>query len=103
MRRRSSTARHLACPRSRVARFTNQSPRGQSVGNWYRTRLVPDKSSTRRGDYMPAISRINTPISNAELERRWSAVRDRMADQGIDVLVCQANNDYMGGAVRYLS
>lgn len=46
---------------------------------------------------------INTPISNAELERRWSAVRERMAEQGIDVLVCQANNDYMGGAVRYLS
>lgn len=52
---------------------------------------------------MPTMSpRINTPISNAELERRWRAVRDRMADQGIDVLVCQANNDYMGGTVRYL-
>jgi Xaa-Pro aminopeptidase len=48
-------------------------------------------------------SRINTPISNAELERRWKAVRERMADRGIDVLVCQANNDYIGGAVRYLS
>jgi Xaa-Pro aminopeptidase len=46
---------------------------------------------------------INTPISNAELERRRSAVRAKMADQGIDVLVLQANNDYMGGAVRYLS
>ena len=48
-------------------------------------------------------SRINTPISNAELDRRGRAVREAMEDREIDVLVCQANNDYMGGAVRYLS
>jgi Xaa-Pro aminopeptidase len=47
--------------------------------------------------------RINTPISTAELERRWKAVRANMVAKGIDVLVCQANNDHMGGTLRYLS
>ena len=42
---------------------------------------------------------INTPISSAELERRWAAVRAAMAEQGIDVLLMQANNDFMGGYV----
>jgi Xaa-Pro aminopeptidase len=47
--------------------------------------------------------RINTPISTAELERRWAAVRAAMADQGIDVLLMQANNDFMGGNVKYFT
>jgi len=47
--------------------------------------------------------RINTPISTAELERRWAAVRAAMADQGIDVLVMQNNNDFMGGNVKYFT
>ena len=37
--------------------------------------------------------RINTPISLAELERRWAAVRAAMTEHGIDVLLMQANND----------
>lgn len=47
--------------------------------------------------------RINTPISTAELERRWAAVRAAMAEQGIDVLLMQANNDFMGGYVKYFT
>jgi Xaa-Pro aminopeptidase len=47
--------------------------------------------------------RINTPISTAELERRWRAIRANMAAKGIDVLVVQANNDHMGGTLRYIS
>jgi Xaa-Pro aminopeptidase len=47
--------------------------------------------------------RINTPISTQELERRWTAVRTEMAKQKIDVLVMQANNDFMGGYVKYFT
>jgi len=47
--------------------------------------------------------RINTAISNAELERRWSAVRALMSAQRIDVLLMQANNDFMGGYVKYFT
>lgn len=48
-------------------------------------------------------ARLNTPISTAELERRWKAVRARMAEAGIDVLLMQNNNDHMGGAVKYFT
>ena len=47
--------------------------------------------------------RLNTPISTAELERRWSAVRAAMQTQKIDVLLMQNNNDYMGGYVKYFT
>jgi Xaa-Pro aminopeptidase len=47
--------------------------------------------------------RINTPISTAELERRWAAVRSAMAEHKIDVLLMQANNDFMGGYVKYFT
>jgi Xaa-Pro aminopeptidase len=47
--------------------------------------------------------RINHPVSRSELERRWAAVRAAMAAQGLDVLVMQNNNDYVGGFVRYFT
>ncbi len=47
--------------------------------------------------------RINAPISTAELERRWGLVRAAMAEQKIDVLLMQANNDFMGGYVKYFT
>jgi len=50
-----------------------------------------------------AAERINAPISTAELERRWAAVRAAMAEQRIDVLLMQANNDFMGGYVKYFT
>ena len=46
---------------------------------------------------------INTPISTAELERRWSATRAAMAETKIDVLLMQANNDFMGGYVKWFT
>jgi len=53
---------------------------------------------------MNALSeRLNTPISTAELERRWALVRKGMEERGIDVLVMQNNNDFMGGYVKYLT
>ena len=47
--------------------------------------------------------RLNAPISDAELERRWHAVRAAMAEQKIDALLMQANNDFMGGYVKYFT
>lgn len=47
--------------------------------------------------------RLNHPVSPAELQRRWHALREGMEQQGIDVLVAQTNNDYVGGYVRYLT
>ena len=47
--------------------------------------------------------RLNTPISTAELTRRWSAMRAAMQANKIDVLLMQNNNDYMGGYVKYFT
>lgn len=47
--------------------------------------------------------RLNFPVSTTELQRRWTAVRTAMEDAGIDVLLMQANNDYMGGYVKWFS
>ena len=47
--------------------------------------------------------RLQTPISTAELERRWAAVRAAMEREKIDVLLIQNNNDYMGGYVKYFT
>lgn len=47
--------------------------------------------------------RVNHPISDRELERRWAAVRAAMAANRVDVLLAQANNDFMGGYVKYLT
>ena len=52
---------------------------------------------------MALSERLNTPISNAELERRWRAVRAAMEREKIDVLLMQNNNDHMGGYVRYFT
>lgn len=47
--------------------------------------------------------KLNGPISTSELERRWRALRERMTDAGIEVLLVQNNNDHMGGSVKYLT
>jgi Xaa-Pro aminopeptidase len=55
-------------------------------------------------EHMPELSeRLNTPISTAELERRWKAIRAAMEREAIDVLVMQNNNDHMGGYVKYFT
>ncbi|MBV0912269.1 M24 family metallopeptidase [Anianabacter salinae] len=45
----------------------------------------------------------NSPISSAEMERRWALARGVMADLGLDALVCQAREDWIGGYVRWLT
>src|SRR5690554_4867036 len=47
--------------------------------------------------------RVNAPIPNSELERRWSTIRAAMTEAGVDVLLMQANNDFMGGYVKYFT
>jgi Xaa-Pro aminopeptidase len=47
--------------------------------------------------------RLQTPISTAELERRWAAVRAAMERDKVDVLLMQNNNDHMGGTVKYFT
>ena len=45
----------------------------------------------------------HSPITDAELERRWSVARGVMEAQGLDVLVMQAREDWMGGYVRWFT
>src|SRR5947207_120045 len=52
---------------------------------------------------MSAIERVETPISTAELERRWAAVRKEMAARNIDALVMQNSSDWLGGYVRWFT
>jgi Xaa-Pro aminopeptidase len=47
--------------------------------------------------------RLLNPISTAELERRWAAVRKTMAERKIDALLMQNNNDWLGGYVRWFT
>jgi Xaa-Pro aminopeptidase len=47
--------------------------------------------------------RLLNPISDAELDRRWVAVRKAMAEQDVDALVVQSNNDWLGGHVKWLT
>jgi len=47
--------------------------------------------------------RLREPISKNELERRWKAVRAAMAKEGLDCLVMQNSNLYLGGYVRYFT
>lgn len=47
--------------------------------------------------------RIRFPIPTRELERRWSLVREAMKREGIDSLVMQNDNQWLGGYVRYFT
>ncbi|MCC6472369.1 MAG: aminopeptidase P family protein, partial [Burkholderiales bacterium] len=47
--------------------------------------------------------RMCNPVSNQELERRWAAVRKHMKSTGLDALVLQCNNDYLGGYFRWFT
>lgn len=47
--------------------------------------------------------RILTRISDAELERRWAAVRAGMRSRKIDAIVMQNSSDWVGGYVRWFT
>jgi len=42
-------------------------------------------------------------ISTQELERRWKAVREKMMEEKIDVLVMQNDNEWLGGYVKWFT
>jgi len=52
---------------------------------------------------IPAAERILDRISDAELTRRWTAVRKAMAEHKIDALVLQNTSDWIGGYVRWFT
>ena len=52
---------------------------------------------------MSVEQRILEPVSDAELERRWSAVRAAMEAERLDVLLIRATNDCLGGYVRWFT
>lgn len=49
------------------------------------------------------IENVRQPISTAELERRWAETRKAMVKQGIDCLVMQNSNQFLGGYVRWFT
>ncbi|MBF9233863.1 M24 family metallopeptidase [Microvirga alba] len=42
-------------------------------------------------------------VSRAELERRWSLVRNHMKENRIDAIVAFSNDDHLGGATRWFT
>ncbi len=52
---------------------------------------------------MEESERIPAGASDAELARRWRAIRRAMGEQGIDALLMQSSNDWLGGAVRWFT
>jgi len=47
--------------------------------------------------------RVCNPVSDAELNRRWSATRDKMREKGIDALVVSGAQDWMNGSIRWFT
>jgi Xaa-Pro aminopeptidase len=47
--------------------------------------------------------RFCNPVSNGELERRWKLAREHMKSAGIDALVVQNSNDFLGGYFRWFT
>lgn len=49
------------------------------------------------------VERLIEAISDAELARRWAAAERIMRDEGLDALVIQNSNDWLGGYVRWFT
>jgi Xaa-Pro aminopeptidase len=49
------------------------------------------------------IERVCNPVSDAELQRRWSATRTKMREQGIDALLVSGAQDWMNGNIRWFT
>jgi len=47
--------------------------------------------------------RLTTSVSDAELERRWSAAREVMREYKIDYLLMRNDETFLGGYVRWFS
>ncbi len=47
--------------------------------------------------------RLLNPVSDAELDRRWIAARKAMAERGVEAIIVQSNNDWLGGYAKWLT
>ena len=47
--------------------------------------------------------RVTTRVSDAEMERRWSAVRKLMAERNIQALIAYGTEDWLGGHARWFT
>jgi Xaa-Pro aminopeptidase len=54
-------------------------------------------------DFLTRADRRAYSLASHELERRWKAVRERMAEKGIDFLVVQSQQRYAGGYFRWFT
>ncbi|MGI6451260.1 MAG: M24 family metallopeptidase [Desulfitobacteriia bacterium] len=52
---------------------------------------------------MKAKERIRRPISDGELKRRWSLVKNLLKERNLDCLIVQNTNMHLGGYVRWLT
>ena len=50
-----------------------------------------------------AKERISIQISTQELERRWNAVRKAMKEEGIDYLIMQNRDQFLGGYIKWFT
>lgn len=50
-----------------------------------------------------AKERISIQISTKELERRWNAVRTAMKEEGIDYLIMQNRDQFLGGYIKWFT
>ncbi|GAH16935.1 unnamed protein product, partial [marine sediment metagenome] len=47
--------------------------------------------------------RLTTCISDAELERRWTAAREMMREHKIDYLIVRNDEEFLGGYVKWFT
>lgn len=52
---------------------------------------------------MKSLDRIRRPISDAELNRRWSLVKKLLKDKNLDSIIVQNTNMHLGGYVRWFT
>lgn len=61
--------------------------------------MIVNESVSRQ----PATERVLNRVSDQELARRWDAARAILSTQGLDALVMQQTNDWLGGYVRWFT
>lgn len=56
-------------------------------------------------DPMPVtpVERLVDRVSTPELERRWKAAREMMSERGLDYLVVQNHEEFLGGTLRWFT
>lgn len=57
----------------------------------------------RIGEKMKGRERIRRPLSDGELQRRWSLVRNLLKDKNLDCVIVQNTNMHLGGYVRWFT